>query len=222
MLKVKICGITSKEQALAAAEAGADYVGLVFAPSKRQLTVEQALLITKALRAWRGERLSPEIVGVFVNRPAEEVNRLAHLCHLDVVQLSGDETLKHCLTINLPVIKAVHVPPQGDVEAIEKSLSCLQELGLLPLLDAAVPGKYGGTGRTFNWELARSLAPTYAFLLAGGLGPHTVGQAIRTVRPWGVDVSSGVETKGLKDIGKIKAFIAAAREAEQLYGGHQS
>ena len=216
MLKVKICGITSPEHALAAAKAGVDYVGLVFAPSPRKLTTEQGLLVSRAVRAWRGQRPTPELVGLFVNSPAEEVNRIASLCHLDVVQLSGDEPLKYCLKIRSPLIKTVHVSPDQDVESLEERLSSLHELAIVPLLDAAVPGKYGGTGRTVNWELARRLAESHAFLLAGGLNPSTVGEAVGMVHPWGVDVSSGVETKGVKDTGKIRAFVAAAREAEQL------
>ncbi|MBI2860950.1 MAG: phosphoribosylanthranilate isomerase [Chloroflexi bacterium] len=206
MTRVKICGIREEEHALAAAEAGADFIGLVFAPSRRQVTPARAEQIAAAVK----RRHAVEVVGVFVNAPASEVNRLAGDCHLDRVQLSGDETWQYCRGIARPVIKAIRVGQDQDISAI---IAGGKDLGgkLLYLLDTRVEGSYGGTGLTFDWTLARQAARQYPVIIAGGLDPENVAGVVAMVRPWGVDVSSGVETDGVKDIAKIQAFIQAVR-----------
>ncbi|MSQ21868.1 MAG: phosphoribosylanthranilate isomerase [Dehalococcoidia bacterium] len=215
MIRIKICSVQDVEHALAAAEAGADYVGLNFVPGARRcLTEEKANLIVKAYRQKHG-RMRPRLVGIFADQPLEEVNRILDDCDLDMAQLSGHEPLDYCLQLGRPVIKAVRVPLgqpiQQVVSALDAVLAKLESANILPLLDPDVAGAYGGTGATFDWNIAAQLAPLHQFLMGGGLTPDNVAQAVRDVGPWGVDVSSGVETNGMKDVVKIRAFVAAAR-----------
>ena len=214
MTRVKICGIKEEVHALAAAEAGADFIGLVFARSQRQVTPAQAEKIASAVKKSGN---TPEVVGVFVNMPAAEVNRIADFCHLDWVQLSGDESWDYCKELAKPIIKVVRIgerqQPDGicaDLAAGEKVLTQKH----IYLLDSQAKGRYGGTGKTFDWSLARQVAEQFPVIIAGGLTPENVAQAIEMAAPWGVDVSSGVETGGIKDIGKIRAFIEAVRRAD--------
>ena len=220
MTHVKICSIQALEHALAAAEAGADFVGFNFVPGvRRQLREEKARHMIRAYRDTLG-RDGPKLVGIFVDQPLDEVNRILDDCDLDMAQLSGQEPLSYCRGLERPVIKAVHVPMGQPSELVVSTLGAvlveLEEVNILPLLDpdlADSPG--GGTGRNFDWAVARELAARHRFLLAGGLSPENVGQAVRDVHPWGVDVSSGVETEGVKDTVKIKTFVRAARTAEE-------
>lgn len=213
MTRVKICGITEVAHALAAAEAGADFMGLVFAPSKRQVTAKRAREIALAVK---GRKSHPSVVGVFVNTPADEVNRIAEYCGLDWVQLSGDEPWEYVTDIERPVIKAVRVrSEQGGQEILASISSGYHERGLICLLDCHVEGSYGGTGQTFDWGLARQTSHRFPVIIAGGLSPENVAEAIKLARPWGVDVSSGVETGGVKDIAKIKSFIESVRNADE-------
>ncbi len=213
MTRIKICGIREESDALAAARAGADFIGLVFAPSQRRVALDRAEKITSAVKA-SGQ--SVEVVGVFANVPFYVVNRIAESCHLDRVQLSGDESWEYCALITRPLIKAVRVGSRDadgvctDVAAGAKLLrrECIY------LLDTEVRGKYGGTGLAFDWHLARPVAERFPVIVAGGLTPDNVGQAIRTAAPWGVDVSSGVETDGAKDVARIRLFIEAVRRVD--------
>ena len=223
MTRVKICGITETVHALAAAEAGADFIGLVFAPSKRLVDAERAKEIITAVkgRAERGER-KILTVGVFVNTPAAEVNRIAEYCGLDRVQLSGDEPWDYLRDIERPVIKAVRVRRQQGSEDVLAELEPgyqLRGADFVCLLDSQVEGSYGGSGQAFDWRVAREAAERFPVIIAGGLSAENVGQAMRLARPWGVDVSSGVESEGVKDISKINAFIAAVRQADEALGG---
>ena len=212
MTKVKICGLSEVEHALAAAEAGADFIGVVFAPSRRQVTVKQVLEISEAIHSLKNP---PEVVGVFVNLPATEVNRIAGECRLDRVQLSDGEDWSYCLEIERPVTKVVHITEGKKaseiITEIEEGLRVVSNKDVICLLDTQVGDIYGGTGQTFNWELARQAADKFPVVIAGGLTPENVGQLIKEVRPWGVDVSSGVETDRKKDIKKIIEFINRAK-----------
>lgn len=206
MTHIKICGLTDIQQALAATEA--DYVGLVFADSRRQLSPEKAAEIADALHKMKS---GPKVVGVFANSPAQEVNRIADICNLDWVQLSGMEAWEYCLDIKRPIIKAIHISAEhssGELLGyIREGYRLKSQDRLIFLLDTYVDGTFGGTGQSFNWQLAKEIASEKPVIIAGGLTPDNVNQLIEKVHPWGVDVSSGVESGGKKDIQKIKEFI---------------
>jgi len=212
MTKVKICGISDKKHAIAAIEAGADFIGMVFAQSTRQVTSEQAKAIVDAVKQTSD---TVKTVGVFVNMPAVQVNRIAKECGLDMVQLSGDESWEYCTDIEKPIIKAIHVQNQSGDDIIRTATSGIDvavDNLYIVLLDTHVEGKYGGTGTSFDWELAESISQQYPVIVAGGLDPYNVKKAIDKLRPWGVDVSSGVETEGVKDVVKIKIFVEEAKK----------
>jgi phosphoribosylanthranilate isomerase len=204
MVKVKICGITSYEDARAAVEAGADALGFVFyEKSPRFINPVRAAGIIS--------RLPPFIqtVGLFVNEETEQVNWTADYCGIDVVQLHGDETPEDCLEVKRRVIKAFRIQKIISIAPLEKYQD-YQVSGYL--LDAWSPDAYGGTGRTFNWELAQAAKQYGPVILAGGLNPENVAEAIRVVKPYGVDVSSGVEAApGKKDAEMVREFIRAAK-----------
>jgi phosphoribosylanthranilate isomerase len=219
-VKIKICGLMEAEHALAAAEAGADFLGLIFAPSSRRITEEQALTIVKAVRRLNH---APATVGVFVNIPASDVNRIAGECGLDRVQLSGDESPEYCREIDYPVIKALHISHGKDAKTVSEEIESYRILNpakeILFLLDTKIEQAYGGTGKPFDWRLAREISKKYDVIVAGGLNPANVAGLIGETAPWGVDVSSGVENNGKKDPDKIKAFIQIARNSEKRQTG---
>ena len=210
--KVKICGLSEKEHILAAGEAGADFIGLMFAPSKRQVTPEKAVALVKVVRKLEKP---PAVVGVFVNTPADEVNRIATECDLDLVQLSGDEEWQYCLEINKPVIKVIHISENDSVDSvisiIEEAFNVLQGRDVMYLLDTKSDDAYGGTGHSFSRHIAAGVASRIPVILAGGLNPENIAGVVEEVHPWGVDVSSGVEVDGKKDTARIKEFISEVR-----------
>jgi len=219
---VKICGLRRPEHASAAASAGADLLGLVFAPGKRRVSLAEGAAIAATLHQRPGRR--PLLVGLFVNEPPATVSAVARDLGLDLVQLSGNEPPADADAIPLPVLKAIRLDGSATEAAwmaraartaAAPTLTTLaaDPTRVLLLVDAHVPGAYGGTGRTADWPRAAELAARLPLLLAGGLNPSNVARAISIVRPLGVDVSSGVETAGVKDVAKIEAFIAAARSA---------
>lgn len=215
MTRVKICGITDKANALAAVEAGADFIGLVFAPSKRRISPAQAREIADAVKK---SSTVTKLVGVFVNAPVFQVNEIADFCALDVIQLSGNESWEDCRKIVNPVVKAVRVDRQSSQDICAELSAASRLLAgrrFVTLLDSRVEGTYGGTGKTFDWDLAQEVAKKFSVIVAGGLDPKNVASLIKRVAPWGVDVSSGVETGGVKDIAKMKAFIEAVRKANE-------
>lgn len=216
MTKVKICGITQVGHAIAAANAGADFIGLVFAQSKRQIDREKALQITSVIRSIAKRPLT---AGVFVNLAASEVNETARYCHLDYVQLSGNEDWDYCKHIDFPFIKVIHINDGCNPEQVIKEIEAGYKASLkhkpLFLLDTAKSDHFGGTGQAFDWNLAAEITGIYPIIVAGGLSQDNVNQLIKTARPWGVDVSSGVETDGIKDMEKIRSFIDIVRETEE-------
>ncbi len=216
MAKIKICGLIDKNNAIAAAKAGADFLGLVFAPSRRQVSTERALQIVEAVHELKQR---PLIVGVFVNLPAGEINSIAEYCRLDMVQFSGDESWHYCRQIERPLIKVIHIEADRTAEQVLSEMEKGYRSGLkqkpVLLLDAKTKNIYGGTGRTFDWKLAEEVSKKYPVMVAGGISPHNISGLIKQVNPWGVDVSGGVESGGEKDIKKINAFIKAVRQAEK-------
>ena len=215
-IKVKICGIQRLEDALAAAQAGADFIGVVFVPERhRRLDVDSAKDIVTALRTSVGQ--VPEVVGLFADRSLDEVNEIIDACDLDLAQLCGKESPEYCGKVNAQVIKVVHVDASASgaaaVDGLAEHVARYRDAGHLVSLDRLVEGVQGGTGRSFDWDIAARLAQRgFSFFLAGGLTPDNVSRAVAQVGPWGVDVSSGVETDGAKDQGKIRAFIINARK----------
>ncbi len=221
MTLVKICGVSEPRHARAAASYGADLIGMVFAPSRRQVTMGQARRIAEAL----GERGSPPaapsvdaveerlragrplLVGVFADQDADTINAIAEEVALDLVQLSGSEPWEACASLNRPVLKCLKVHEDQTAPDILTQVRG----GALLLLDPYVEGAYGGAGVTLDWDLAARVAQEQSLMLAGGLRPDNVARAVSTVHPWAVDVSSGVETEGVKDVSKIRAFIKAAK-----------
>jgi phosphoribosylanthranilate isomerase len=202
--RVKICGITRTEDALAAAQAGADAIGLVFEPkSPRSMKPEQALIITRALPPF------VTVVGLFVNAASDTVETILKRVPLDLLQFHGDETPEQCRRYHRPYIKAIHM--RDDVNLPDQARRYSDAEGLL--LDTAAADVAGGSGQAFDWNrVTANLGKPV--ILAGGLTPENVAEAVRTVRPFAVDVSSGVEqSKGIKDAQKISAFIEAVRGA---------
>jgi len=215
MTRIKICGIRDKTHALAAVQAGADFIGLVFAPSQRQVS---PALVREIASAVKKSSDATKVVGVFVNAPSSQVNELADFCALDWVQLSGDESWEYCRKVVRPVIKAIRIDRQSPEELnadLSSGSRLLPTQGFITLLDSRVEGKYGGTGESFNWNLAQKVAQGFPVIIAGGLDSKNVARLIKRVAPWGVDVSSGVETGGVKDTSKIEAFIGAVRKADE-------
>jgi len=206
-LKIKICGITNAEDALAAVEAGADALGFVFHRSSPRC-VEAGLV--KRIVAELPPFVLP--VGVFVNEDVKVVRDLMDECGLALAQLHGDENASYCETLARPVLKAIRLCDRGSFLALGEYIGRAQVRGFV--VDAFSENAYGGTGLTADWTLAGEVAKAAPVLLAGGLTPENVQEAIRTVRPYGVDVSSGVEASpGRKDRAKIQAFIQAAKLA---------
>ena len=221
MTKIKICGISDTQHILASAKAGANFIGLVFAPSKRQVSIEQAVKLAKAAHE---QRPGPVVVGVFVNSTPDEVNRIAELCQLDWVQLSGDETWHYCQQVERPIIKAIRVSTTRTAKTtlaeIAAGYQLISRQEMVCLLDSQVGDSYGGTGQAFNWQLARDVSAEFPVIVAGGLNAANVGQLVSKVHPWGVDVSTGVESNGRKDPEKITAFIESVRRVEVNASSH--
>ena len=204
VVRSKICGITRIEDALAAVEAGADAIGLVFyGKSPREVSIEQAAAIVQALPPFVTS------VGLFVDMPRDELQQLLQRLPLDLLQFHGDESPADCEGHGRPYIKALRVRPGKDVAAAMAPYAGARGI----LLDTFVEGVPGGTGASFDWSLVPENAAK-PIILAGGLDAGNVATAIRQVRPYAVDVSGGVEaSKGIKDAGKIRAFVRAVRDA---------
>lgn len=203
-VQVKICGLSEERHVRTAVEAGADLLGLVFyRPSHRYVTPRRARELVQALE---GARTQIEAVGLFVNEEAAYINEVAELAGLDVVQLHGNESPEFCQRIHRPVLKALHMGDEADLGKLQAYRASTWRL----LLDTPTPG-WGGSGATHDWSLAQQAARQQRVFLAGGLHPENVAEAIAQVRPWGVDVSSGVETSKIKDEAKMRAFVAQVR-----------
>ena len=222
MTRFKICGIRDVSNALVAAESGADLLGFVFVEGvRRQLQPEQAARIIAEFRlSVRPELVEghpPGIVGLFANQSPCFINEVTKLCGLDYLQLCGDEPPEMWDLLDARVIRQVKVredlPREQSLDMARRKVEEALDAGQFVLLDKHEAGQLGGTGIVFDWSLARHIAKDYRVTLAGGLTPDNVAEAIRTVHPWAVDVSSGVETDGWKDPDKIRAFAASVRAA---------
>jgi phosphoribosylanthranilate isomerase len=212
MTIIKICGLTSVKDAVSVAGLGADIIGLVFAPSRRRISLQTATSIVKELKQLRSH---PAIAGVFVNEPAVTVNRTAEYCGLDMVQLSGDESWDYCHALKLPFIKAIHVTRISTSAQVIKEVDAGYKAGysqpFICMLDCKINDSYGGSGRSFDWDIASGACSRFPLIIAGGLSPLNVRQLIRLANPAGVDVSSGVENADSKDMHKASDFVRAVR-----------
>ena len=215
MVKVKICGIQTPEHALIAAEAGADFIGIVFVPYRRRhVSRDQGHSIVNYIKSQHLSHI--KLVGLFADQSVDDVNDIATHCNLDMVQLCGRESLYYCSQMPVPVIKVVHISggPQTHetLNNLTENLKSLRDQHHVVTLDRKVKGLDGGTGASFDWGIAKELSINgYSFFLAGGLRLDNVTLAIKIAKPLGVDVSSGVETGGVKDPEKIKRFIDEAK-----------
>lgn len=201
MTKVKICGLMEKEHVEVAVQAGADAIGFVFAPSKRKITIDKARELAKGI--------PPEVwkIGVFVNATKEELLTAFQEVPLDFIQYHGQETPEFVRTNNIPSIKALSVHNEADV------IQAKQYDTDFYLFDAPGTDYQGGSGEVFDWKLMEGNdIPTEKIILAGGLNPNNVKVAIEQIKPFMVDVSSGVERNGTKDIKLIQAFIRAVKD----------
>jgi phosphoribosylanthranilate isomerase len=218
--KVKICGLTNIEDAISAAKAGADLLGFIFYPaSKRSIKIENASRIVLELRS-RG--VAPLLVGVFVNEKVDIIAQTLDYCHLDLAQLSGDEIPAMIGDASSPIYgrsyKAIRPTSIPEAEAESEWYLPPEPVANHPtlLVDTYHPKLHGGTGQTSNWEMASRIArTTNGLMLAGGLNPLNVGNAIRGVKPYAVDVASGVENSpGKKDHNMVRAFVNAAKSVQ--------
>lgn len=205
MTKIKICGLTRIKDIEYVNRYQPDYVGFIFAESRRRITPHIAKELIR--------HLSPDIkkVGVFVNEHVEKVMEIGELCNLDVLQLHGDETPYYCSLMKKPVWKGVRVQNVESVSAIkEYDVEAV-------LLDTYSKSQHGGTGKIFDWNLARYLDKKHKLVLAGGINSSNVNQAVEMLRPFCIDVSSSVETNGVKDAEKIREIIEKVRLGEIKY-----
>ena len=203
--RIKICGITNPHDAALAVAAGADAVGVIFAPSPRRVTIEQAVAALA--------EVPPPVarIGVFVDPSEEEVREAAERCDLTAVQLSGHESPEFCDTLTLPILKTIHIGTDFGSRELEPYRNRVAAL----LLDTLAVGKMGGTSQAFDWQRPGVLPGWAPSFVAGGLNPGNVSACVEALHPYAVDVSSGVEASpGIKDPEKIAAFCAAVRDAD--------
>ncbi|TLM98937.1 phosphoribosylanthranilate isomerase [bacterium] len=203
MVKIKICGIRSPVVALNVSAMGADALGFVFARSPRRVEPDVVRAITAQLPPF------VSAVGVFVDEDPILVQEIADYCRLDYAQLHGQENPAYCRQLRVKTIKAIRVRDMQSIEQIRLYSGSVSGF----LLDTYEPGKPGGTGTTFNWDIALAAGKYAPVILAGGLNPQNIGSAVKQARPYAVDVSSGVETGGQKDLAKIKQFIEEVRRS---------
>jgi len=207
MTWIKICGITNIEDGLKAASLGVDALGFIFAHSLRRVKPDIAREIIRILP-------TPLLkVGVFVNEDPEEVLRVTEYCGLNILQFHGEESPEYCQKFPFPIIKAIRI---RDIESL-KEMAKYPHVSIL--LDTYHPMKFGGTGSSFPWEVALKAKEEGNFILSGGLNPGNIGEAIKKVRPFGVDVCSGVESvPGKKDLSKMIELVKEVKEADETAG----
>lgn len=203
-MRIKICGITTLEDARFCAAAGADYLGFIqYEQSPRYVSARDAHGIIEWLHG-------PQTVGVFVNASPDEVNTAVDRAGFDFVQLQGDETPEACAAVERPVIKGIGIRPGMTADDVHERIAMYRDVADFVLLDNRSGGLHGGTGQAFDWRIAAGVASEASVFLAGGLRPENVAEAVRLVRPFAVDVASGVEEMpGRKDFSRVQAFFDA-------------
>jgi phosphoribosylanthranilate isomerase len=206
--RIKVCGITCQEDSRAAVASGADALGFIFVEqSPRLVEPDRVRSITVALPPF------VDRVGVFLDEEIDVVKEIVHYCHLTVVQLHGAESPEYCRKIPCQVVKSFSIRTGSDNEELAPYADAVSGF----LLDTYHKDMAGGTGRTFDWKLVEQVRPPGPVILAGGLTPENVGEAIRQVKPFAVDVNSGVEYQaGRKDLDKLKSFVREVRKADEL------
>ena len=217
MTKLKICGLKDYDSANIAIESGADFLGFVFVPGARRcLEINHAKKIIEKLKIKHTDRL-PNLVGLFANQTIGRVNKNVNKLNLDLAQLCGDETHEYVKAIDIPTIKQVKVVEYNQLDIsiakVREQVESILSYGSMIVLDKYESSSYGGTGKKFNWDIAAELSGTYNLILAGGLNCDNIVDAISQVAPWGVDVSSGIETDGIKDESKIRKFSASVLQS---------
>ncbi len=214
--KVKICSLRDADTALSAAKSGADFVGVNFVEGvRRQLKVMEGAAVVARYRIRADRKKYPtKFVGLFRNQPAEWVNEVAKRVVLDYVHLCGDEDETYMRSMWRPILRQVRIRPGMTGTALEAEVQHHLDAGRIVVLDHYDEKTLGGAGKTFDWSIAKGIASRDGVLLAGGLNPDNVATAIQMLQPWGVDVSSGVETDGEKDRDKIREFIETAKAVD--------
>jgi len=210
---VKICGLRDVENATKAAEDGADALGFILAPSRRRVEASVVVEVRARLASMVN---APRLVAVVVNEDEDSLRTIVELARPDVIQLSGDEEPSVLSTIGAAVYRTIRVPHGSSFDRVQRMINpWLEHANSVEavLFESYSSGHFGGTGKLADWELAARLAETYPVILAGGLTPENIMSGIDTVHPHGVDVSSGVETEGIKDPDRIRLFVDRARDA---------
>jgi phosphoribosylanthranilate isomerase len=204
--KVKICGLTTLEDARFASGALADFLGFIFYPdSPRYIEPAKAGAIINWLEG-------PDKVGVFVNQPLDDVNNIARTTGIDLVQLHGNESPEYCGLVEKPVIKVFHITENKTADELKGEIEPYMDAAEYFLFDTKTDGIWGGTGKTFDWNILSGIKEDKPFFLSGGLNSENVGDAINTVQPTAVDLSSGLEeSPGLKDFDKVEKFFDVMR-----------
>ncbi len=205
--KVKICGLTSLHDARFVSGALVNYMGFIFYDeSSRYIEPAKAGAIINWIEG-------PECVGVFVNQPLDDVNMIARQTGVDMVQLHGNESAEYCDLVEKPVIKAIHISDDTTAEALSDKIASYRPHVDYFLFDTKIDGEWGGTGKTFDWEILKEGAAGVPFFLSGGLNAHNIRAACETVHPFAVDLASGVESEpGVKSFDKVEAFMEEMRE----------
>ena len=220
MTKLKICGLKEIDNVLTAIDSNVDYLGFIFVPnSKRQITSQKAKNIIQNIKLQR-PNLNQKFVAVFANQTTEEISNIISDCDFDMAQLCGNENESFWSEVPTTIIKQIKiddsVPLNKFLNKVEFEIEKINKNGHLALLDKKIKGIQGGGGEKFNWEIAKILTKNHEFILAGGLTPKNIKSAITSVKPWGVDVSSGVETNNTKDNNKISDFSKIVHSTKNL------
>ena len=211
-MKVKICGVRDVKSALVCESSSADFIGLNFVPNvHRKVDISSAIEISNSINTIKK-------VGVFADQPIEHVVSIINQCDLDYAQLSGNENLEYCMQIGFPVIKSIKIDFNSNIRTIKETIfpqiDNLIHNKIIPLVESYVPGSYGGTGTEISIDLAKQIAENFDIILAGGLTPLNVKNMVDYIKPWGVDVASGVELEKKQTTNQIIEFISNAKNGD--------